>query len=35
MQYNAAASEELSSTAEEMTGQSIKLQESMAYFKLA
>lgn len=35
MQHNAAASEELSSTAEEMTGQAIKLQESMAYFKLA
>ncbi|RYY03676.1 MAG: chemotaxis protein [Gammaproteobacteria bacterium] len=35
MQHNAAASEELSSTAEEMSGQAIRLQEAMTYFKLA
>lgn len=35
MQQNAAASEELSSTAEEMTAQAMRLQEAMAYFKLA
>ncbi len=34
MQHNAAASEELSSTAEEMSGQAIRLQEAMTYFKL-
>ncbi|GGY62157.1 methyl-accepting chemotaxis protein [Cellvibrio zantedeschiae] len=35
MQHNAAASEELSSTAEEMSGQAIRLQEAMTYFRLA
>ncbi len=35
MQHNAAASEELSSTAEEMSGQAVRLQESMTYFRLA
>lgn len=35
MQQNAAASEELSSTSEEMTAQAMRLQEAMAYFKLA
>jgi methyl-accepting chemotaxis protein len=34
MQHNASASEELSSTAEEMSGQAIRLQEAMTYFKL-
>lgn len=34
MQHNAAASEELSSTAEEMSGQAIRLQEAMTYFRL-
>lgn len=35
MQHTAAASEELSSTAEEMSVQAIRLQEAMTYFKLA
>jgi methyl-accepting chemotaxis protein len=35
MQHNASASEELSSTAEEMSGQAIRLQEAMTYFRLA
>jgi len=35
MQHNAAASEELSSTAEEMSGQAVRLQEAMTYFKLS
>ena len=35
MQHNAAASEELSSTAEEMSGQAIRLQEAMTFFKLS
>jgi len=34
MQHNAAASEELSSTAEEMSVQAVRLQEAMTYFKL-
>jgi methyl-accepting chemotaxis protein len=34
LQQNAAASEELSSTSEEMSAQAIRLQESMTYFKL-
>ena len=34
MQHNASASEELSSTAEEMSGQAIRLQEAMTYFRL-
>lgn len=35
MQHTAAASEELSSTAEEMSAQAIGLQEAMTFFKLA
>ena len=35
MQHNAAASEELSATAEEMNGQALRLQEAMTYFTLA
>lgn len=35
MQQNAAASEELSTTAEELSVQAVKLQESMTWFKLA
>jgi methyl-accepting chemotaxis protein len=35
LQHNASASEELSSTAEEMSGQAIRLQEAMTYFRLA
>lgn len=34
MQHNAAASEELSSTSEEMNGQALRLQQSVNYFKL-
>jgi methyl-accepting chemotaxis protein len=34
MQHTAAASEELSSTAEEMSSQAIRLQEAMTFFKL-
>jgi methyl-accepting chemotaxis protein len=34
MQHTAAASEELSSTAEEMSAQAIGLQEAMTFFKL-
>ena len=35
MQQNAAASEELSSTSEEMSGQAMRLQEAIGYFKLS
>lgn len=35
MQHNASASEELSSTAEEMSGQAVRLQEAMTYFRLS
>lgn len=35
LQHNASASEELSSTAEEMSDQAIRLQEAMTYFRLA
>lgn len=35
MQHNAAASEELSSTAEEMSAQAIRLQEAMTFFQLS
>lgn len=35
LQHNAASSEELGSTAEEMSAQAIRLQESMTYFRLA
>jgi methyl-accepting chemotaxis protein len=34
-QQNASASEELSATAEEMSSQSLQLQELMAFFKVA